>query len=107
MYEFDRIQRQECPPSNFLHTYEFSSSVTDLYLLTSFSIFTSIYVLIHYYYQDENSQTTTFTKDSINIFHPSGDRKNKEEIEQEVLESPLLPRLVNYVKILSFPCEIL
>jgi hypothetical protein len=82
--------------------YTLYGSLLDLYALSILRILAAFYCLLRSYLQDDEPPATPF-----NPCHSNGERKSREELEEEALEEACTPWLRRYTSRLAFPCEFL
>ena len=87
--------------------YSLSSTLLDLFDLSALIILTTIYAMIKSYKCDDLHNKKTNPYPWIELNHPNGSRKSREEIEQEALEEPFMPWFKRYVKRYTFSTEVL
>ena len=94
--------------SSFFH-FSIDSSLVDLFILAMIRIVTAAYGLVRSYYKNKNSSDddeedediiTTSRRSSsqhrdenfplLELYHPNGTKKTREELEEEALEQPIL-----------------
>ena len=80
--------------------YTLWGSLWDLGILTALRSFAVIYALVRCYHQDG-------MESPFNSHHPNGDKKSREELEEEALEESCLPWFRRYISRYSFPCELI
>ena len=99
------IRRVEDASSSF-HHYSLYRSLLDLSILAAARISTSVLALLICYLQaklpPENPRYEHF-----NLYHPNGDRKSREQLEQEALEEPYWPWFLRFLVRPSLTTEIL
>jgi len=80
--------------------YTLYGSLVDLYVLSTLRILAALYCLLRSYLQEDEPPATPFDP-----CHPNGERKSREELEEEALEEACTPWLRRYVSRHAFPCE--
>eukprot|EP00559_Dactyliosolen_fragilissimus_P007392 CAMPEP_0184871128 /NCGR_PEP_ID=MMETSP0580-20130426/40065_1 /TAXON_ID=1118495 /ORGANISM="Dactyliosolen fragilissimus" /LENGTH=294 /DNA_ID=CAMNT_0027373663 /DNA_START=61 /DNA_END=942 /DNA_ORIENTATION=- len=116
------IQRKEYDSSDDTKHFHLSTYLLDLYVLTTISTLLSIYAIIrNYYFYHPTTNNTTITnanddnhdhdnnhiQNDPNLFHPNGDKKSRDDLEEEALEAPLLPKIKTYLFRPCFLSELL
>ena len=81
--------------------YTIYGSLWDLYILSVLRILSAVYSLLRSYWQDDVPPDTPFDP-----YHPNGDKKSREELEEEALEEACAPFLKRYASRFAFPCEL-
>jgi len=76
-------------------------SLGDLAILSGLRLFVAVLGLSIAYFRADEPLEYPFE-----LTHPSGDKKSREELEEEALEEDLWPWLVRFVARPSFPCEL-
>lgn len=76
-------------------------SLVDLFVLSALRITAALYALLRSYLQNSSRPETPFDP-----LHPTGEKKSREELEEEALEEPCGPFLRRYVSRFAFPCEL-
>jgi len=79
--------------------YSLYGSLIDLAVLAALRICAALYALFRHHRKD-NSQLP------FDLFHPNGDKKSREELEEEALEEPCSDWFKRYISRYAFPCEI-
>ena len=83
--------------------HELYNSLLDLEVLTSLRLLAALIALIVSYY----SNSETFLQESpFELYHQNGDKKSKEELENEALEEKCCPWFQRYSKRPAFTCEV-
>ena len=90
------IQHAEATSSHYV----FSSSLTDLAILAAARVVLGGLALLISYWKAEIPPEYHF-----DLYHPNGERKSQEELDQEALEDPLGPWLCRFVTRPSFTAE--
>ena len=95
-WTFLRIRRVEDETQH----YTLYGSLVDLYALSILRILAAAYCLLRSYLQDDEPPSTPFDP-----CHPNGERKSREDLEEEALEEACTPWLRRYTSRPAFPCE--
>eukprot|EP00566_Odontella_aurita_P036507 CAMPEP_0113534540 /NCGR_PEP_ID=MMETSP0015_2-20120614/5212_1 /TAXON_ID=2838 /ORGANISM="Odontella" /LENGTH=907 /DNA_ID=CAMNT_0000433705 /DNA_START=185 /DNA_END=2908 /DNA_ORIENTATION=- /assembly_acc=CAM_ASM_000160 len=81
--------------------YTLHGSFFDLAVLAVLRICSAVYAVVCYYHQDKPPLSP------FDEFHPSGERKTREQLDEEALEEPCFGRIKRYSSRYAFPCEML
>lgn len=84
-----------------LDHYTLYGSLSDLAIMAILRLITGGYALLRSYVSD-----TAQSESPFEIYHPNGDRKTREELDNEALEEPCCPWFRRYVCRPAFPCEV-
>jgi len=84
-----------------LDHYTLYGSLSDLVILAMLRLITAAFALLRSYYSDAATPEPPF-----DLHHPNGDRKTREELDNEALEEPCCPWFRRYVSRPAFPCEV-
>ena len=95
-WTFLRIRRVEDETEH----YTLYGSLVDLYALSVLRLLAAAYCLLRSYLQDDEPPSTPFDP-----YHPNGERKSREDLEEEALEEACTPWLRRYTSRSAFPCE--
>ena len=95
-WTFLRIRRVEDETEH----YTLYGSLVDLYALSVLRILAAAYCLLRSYLQDDEPPSTPFDP-----YHPNGERKSREDLEEDALEEACAPWLRRYTSRSAFPCE--
>lgn len=82
--------------------YTLYGSLSDLFVLAILRLVTASYALLRSYCSD-----TVPIESPFNLYHPNGDRKTREELDNEALEEPCCPWFRRYVARPAFGCEVI
>lgn len=88
-------------------TYTLSSTLLDLFTLSILSILSSFLTLYRSYHCPHLHKLKTSPYPHINPLHRSGERKTRDEIEEDALEESFVPWTKRYALRYSFPTEVL
>jgi hypothetical protein len=92
-----RVEREESV--TYKH-YSLSGCVWDLALLGALRLVLALVGLVRAHHRAE------LPKSPFEEYHRNGEKKSREELEQEALEEPCLPWFGRYIGRYSFPCEV-
>lgn len=81
--------------------YTLHGSLLDVAIVTALRICFALYALVRYYRQEKLPQ------EPFDLFHENGERKSKEELDEEALEESVIRWLLRYSSRYAFPCELL
>ena len=95
---FDYITQHE---GTTLDHYTLYGSLSDLAILAILRLVTAVYALLLSYYTNAATPESPFE-----LHHPNGERKTREELDNEALEEPCCPWFRRYVSRPAFPCEV-
>ena len=84
-----------------LDHYTLYGSFSDLSILAILRLVTAGYALLRSY-----CSGTMRPESPFDLYHPNGDRKTREELDNEALEEPCCPWFRRYVSRSAFPCEV-
>lgn len=100
------MRHMESVPS---HRFTFYTSLLDLAILSGLRVVACKLALLssYYWWKPADEADGSSGTDSVNLFHPNGERKTREQLEQEALEEPLWPWLQRFVCRPSFSAEVL
>jgi hypothetical protein len=93
----ERVEREEFV--NYKH-YSLSGCVWDLTLLGALRVVLALVGLVRAHHRAE------LPRAPFEEYHRNGEKKSREELEQEALEEACLPWFGRYVGRYSFPCEV-
>lgn len=85
-----------------LDHYTIYGSLSDLAVLAILRLVTALYALLRSYCSDTAPPESPFE-----LYHPNGDRKTREELDNEALEEPCCPWFRRYISRSAFPCEVI
>ena len=84
-----------------LDHYTFYGSFSDLAVLAILRFITATFGLLQSYFSQAAIPESPFE-----LYHQNGDRKTREELDNEALEEPCCPWFRRYVSRPAFPCEV-
>ena len=95
------IQTEDASSSHYVlhHT------LWDLGILTALRIAAALYAILHSFFGLSTKSGDETEENPDKLFHKNGDRKSKAELEEEVLQEPILPKIFQYMKRPAFLCE--
>ena len=96
-WTFLRIRRAEDETRH----YTLYGSLVDLYVLSTLRILAAFYCLLRSYLEEDEPPATPFDP-----CHPNGERKSRDELEEEALEEACAPWLRRYMSRYAFPCQV-
>jgi ATP-binding cassette subfamily B (MDR/TAP) protein 9 len=84
-----------------LDHYTFYGSFSDLAVLAVLRLITATFGLLKSYFHH-----VAIPESPFELYHQNGDRKTREELDNEALEEPCCPGFHRYVSRPAFPCEV-
>lgn len=84
-----------------LDHYTLYGNLSDLAVLAIFRLVTAVIALLRSYCSDAVPPESPF-----DLYHPNGDKKTREELDNEALEEPCCPWFRRYVTRPGFSCEV-
>lgn len=82
--------------------YTLYGSLSDLFVFAILRLVTALYALLRSYCSD-----TVPLESPFGLYHPNGDRKTREELDNEALEESCCPWFRRYVSRPAFGCEVI
>lgn len=82
--------------------YTLYGSLSDLAILAVLRVIAAVFAMLRSYCSPARATPTS----PFQEFHPNGERKSKEELENEALEEPCCPWFRRYIARPAFPCEV-
>jgi hypothetical protein len=82
--------------------YTLYGSLSDLFVFSILRLITAVYALFRSYCSD-----TVPLESPFDLYHPNGDRKTREELDNEALEETCCPWFRRYVTRPAFFCEVI
>ena len=83
------------------HYYKLYSSLFDLTILSVFRILSALFAIILAYYEKQPPSPP------FELYHPNGEKKSMEEIEEETVDENFIPWITRYISRHCMLCEII
>jgi hypothetical protein len=85
--------------------YSLHRTLWDLGIFTALRIAAALYAIVYSFFGFSTTNGDETEESPAQLFHKNGDRKSKAEVEEEVLQEPILPKIFQYMKRPAFLCE--
>jgi ABC-type multidrug transport system fused ATPase/permease subunit len=85
--------------------YVLHRTLWDLGIMTALRIAAALYAILYSFLGFSTTNDYETEESRAQLFHNNGDRKSKADLEEEALQEPILPKIVQYMKRPAFLCE--